>query len=107
MKEGDPNFNIHTVNLQQLAPDSEWYCHDVCKNHDELGARLKEYSEKNDPTKPEVLEKFKKLKPDAQICTARRRLYLMKLMVLRAHGITASDLDTLENTFNRIGRSNT
>jgi len=93
-----------TKNLQLISPESEWYCHDVCKNHDELGARLKKYSEAFDPTKPEVLEKFKKLPLDAQECTARRRFYLMKVMVLRAHGIVASDLDQLENTFNRIGK---
>ena len=107
MREGDPNFNIHTLNLRQLNPDTKWYCHDVCKNHEELGERLKKYSEEIDPTKPEVLERFKKYPLDAQICTARRRFFLMKLMVLRAHGIVTADLAILDNTFNRIGRSDT
>lgn len=96
-----------TKNLQQLNPESEWYCHDVCKSDKELGERLKKYSEAIDPIKPEVLERWKKLPPDAQECTARRRLYLMKLMVLRAHGIIAADFDTLDNSFNRIGKPDT
>jgi len=88
---------VSSDSLQNLRPNNDWYR--GCKTVKELEEKLKKYCESEDPTKKEVLAQWKQLPKDVQECTARRNFYLMKIMILRAHGIVATDFTGQENIF--------
>jgi len=83
--------------LQGLRPIQDWYR--GCKNMKELEEKLKKYCESEDPTRKDVLNRWKHLPKDVRECTARRNFYLMKIMILRAHGILPADFEGQYNNF--------
>jgi len=89
--------DVKRTNLQGLRPNPDWY--QGCKTIKELEEKLKKYSESEDPTRKDVLARWGNLSEEAKECTARRNFYLMKIMILRAHGIVAADFEGQKNTF--------
>lgn len=83
--------------LQILKPIQDWYR--GCKTIKELEEKLKKYCESEDPTRKDVLDKWKQLPKDVRECSARRNFYLMKIMILRAHGIVPADFEGQDNNF--------
>jgi len=78
--------------LRKLSPQVEWYL--PMYTMEGLVAKLKWWSKKIDP------EKYKD-KGEEEYIHAKRRYYLMKIMILRTHGILATDFEGFENHFLR------
>lgn len=75
------------LKLIDVRPKPFWY--HKCETETQMIEKLKKLSKDLDPTDPNVLKALgNELTKEQRPITARRTLYVMKIVVLRAHGIS-------------------
>jgi len=80
------------LGLTGLSPVNLWYY--FIGDHEQIGAKMKEWYEEFDPEKV-------KDKGEERYINAKRRICLMQILVLRAHGILEPGCKGFRNPFDR------